>query len=946
MARPGGLLRQGLIAEPFNREVENMGKALLCMAALAVSIGGVGARGETLTGSVVTQEGSAAAGARVWAVKLSSQQLERVETTAGDQGRFTIEVAPGPWLINAILDDQGVANMDFVEVAAGREPQPVKLQLTPQGRLRGRLIESETGKPIVGGRFVLDDGRDPITDQDGRFEVPGLSKSRYHEAFVVAPGRERKRVLFELSEKPTTDLEVAIARGGKAIGRVIDLEGKPVGGAFIGRATSGSIPSLTGLWIRSDEQGRFEYDGLVLDRTSWLEANAPGFESHKREGLRLDSNGPSLSIEFRLARKPSTEPLQAAAGGFSTKASAPTAKVPNRRNVTGVVLDPAGKPIGQAKVRWGVQQSNTTIETKTDADGKFRLALVPVEADAVCVIPDDAGFAPGIEAVAGGGDQDVQVTLAKGHAVKGVVQDDQGAPFADVMVLPTVDQVGGRGLALWERRAKTDARGRFEVTGLPTEGVKFTFLREGISDLRDHVLELDKDAVVVMSAAGAIRGKVVDLDGKPVRNFRVLLNISRERQPDDKLGGFFAGFCGIGLSYSSDDGSFLIRNLGAESVQRVTVLAPGHGEVSIDRVVAEPLNRLTPEKALTFQVAKPYTLKVHAVEETTGKPIADARVALIFDDPAVDTQFAWGYHDASWGDSIHARSDAQGVADFTPLSFSEGTIIVQAPGYSRRNLGWRDAAKDVTVKLAPEAVVSGELIDDETGKPLTEALVRLVMIGGGGQVSTSISQADAGRFRIGELPGGDYSLSVEIPFGPNLHTERLALKAGQHETRTLKLSREKAAAAAIPKPPAKLFKIGDAAPEFTAKTLDDKPIALKDFHGKFVLLDFWATWCGPCVAEAPHLQSVYEAFGDDDRFAMISLSLDPTKDAVVKFLKDKNQPWTQVFLGDWSTDEVTKKYGVEAIPAILLLDPEGRIIAQDLRGAAVKEAVAKALKKD
>ena len=107
---------------------------------------------------------------------------------------------------------------------------------------------------------------------------------------------------------------------------------------------------------------------------------------------------------------------------------------------------------------------------------------------------------------------------------------------------------------------------------------------------------------MTMSAAGAIRGRVVDEQGKPVRNFRVLLNGSRGREPGDKFGGFFAGFCGTGLTYSSDDGSFLIRNLTAGSVVRVTVLAPGHGEASIDRVIAQPINRLTAKKPFTFRL--------------------------------------------------------------------------------------------------------------------------------------------------------------------------------------------------------------------------------------------------------------------------------------------------------------------------------------------------------
>ena len=923
-----------------------MGKARRCVAALMVAIGcGDGARGETLRGGVVAEDGSPAGGTRVWAAKLWTHQLERVETQADDRGGFSVDLGPGQWLIEASFGEQGVESMEHVAVTEGRSPNPVWLRLATQGRLRGRLVEAETGKPIAGGRLVLDNGLDPVTDQDGRLEVAGLSRRRYHESFVVAPGRERKRVLFEMSEKPVTDLEVRVPRGGKALGRVIDVDGKPIPGAFVGRSTSGSALSLTGLWERADDRGRFEYDGLVLDRTTWLDADADGYESSQHSGTRLDSGGGPLAIEFRLARNP------AARRPKGDRPAEPSAKVANRRDVSGVVLGPGEKPVAGATVRWGVDRSTETIETKTDAEGKFRLALVPDQPGVVAVIPEDPDLAPGVPMVQGRGEEEVRVTLSKGHVAKGVVRDDRGTPFAGMLVLPIINGVGSRGLALWERSTKTDPQGRFSVSGLPGSASTFTFLGEGVSDLRDHALELDMDNTVVMSAAGAIRGKVVDHEGKSVRSFRVLLNAPRERKPDDKFGGFFAGFCGIGLTYTSDDGSFLIRNLGAGSVQRVTVLAPGHGEGTIDRVVAEPLNHLAPDKSPTFRLAPASSLKVHAVEDGSGKPISDARASLIYDDPRLDANFSWGYHDTAWGDSAHARTDAQGVADFSPLSFGEGTILVQAPGYARRHLGWRDAAGEVTVSLKPEAVVSGELIDATTGRPLEAANISLSSPKGD-HIGASVHPGDAGRFRIGEVPEGTYGFSIRTNSGTDLHSEQLTLQPGQHETRTLRLSTATAAIGPLlrglttpgSKPPTKLLKVGDPAPEFSVETLDGKPLDLKDYRGKYVLLDFWATWCGPCLAEIPHLRKAHEEFGKDPKFAMISLSLDASKEDVAKFLKAGEQPWTQVSLGEWTKDPVTKKYGIELIPSILLLDPDGKIVAQGLRGAAIKDAVADALK--
>jgi peroxiredoxin len=136
---------------------------------------------------------------------------------------------------------------------------------------------------------------------------------------------------------------------------------------------------------------------------------------------------------------------------------------------------------------------------------------------------------------------------------------------------------------------------------------------------------------------------------------------------------------------------------------------------------------------------------------------------------------------------------------------------------------------------------------------------------------------------------------------------------------------------------------GDAAPDFSSRTLDGKPLKLSDFRGKYVLLDFWATWCAPCIAETPNMKTTYEAFGKDKRFVMISLSLDPEPAAPRKFVSSQGIAWTQDFLGDMSKDKVTRSYGVFSIPAIFLIGPDGKVLTANLRGSKIKEAVAAAL---
>jgi peroxiredoxin len=141
----------------------------------------------------------------------------------------------------------------------------------------------------------------------------------------------------------------------------------------------------------------------------------------------------------------------------------------------------------------------------------------------------------------------------------------------------------------------------------------------------------------------------------------------------------------------------------------------------------------------------------------------------------------------------------------------------------------------------------------------------------------------------------------------------------------------------------KLTHVGDAAPPFTARTLDGKDLKLTDYRGKYVLLNFWAAWSRPSADEVPRLKALYEAFGKDERFVMLGLSVDATADEARAFADKNGLRWPQAHVGSVLWSPVTAEYGINDIPAVWLIGPDGKVVAKDLRGDEIKAAIGKAL---
>ncbi len=136
-----------------------------------------------------------------------------------------------------------------------------------------------------------------------------------------------------------------------------------------------------------------------------------------------------------------------------------------------------------------------------------------------------------------------------------------------------------------------------------------------------------------------------------------------------------------------------------------------------------------------------------------------------------------------------------------------------------------------------------------------------------------------------------------------------------------------------------VLKPGDVAPDFEVPGLDGKFIRLSDYRGRYVLLDFWATWCGPCRAEMPGLKKLQEIYGNDKRFALIGLSLDDTMKAMGDFVKEQGLTWTHGHVGPSKKSPVPGRYGVRGIPRIVLIGPDGKIIKPNLTYEGARDAL-------
>ena len=759
--------------------------------------------------------------------------------------------------------------------------------------VRGRVTGPD-GAPVFGAEIKelhnYDyDVRSAQTTNDGSYSLKGIRQGEI-KLVVQADGLAPQiRTLLGLNETGVTvQFDFTLAKGKTFRGRVVDKDGKPIAGAIAQTDWDNQGLRKVAWETKTDADGRFEWNAAPDEPLQfWFEAEGFGW----KRGVLLRPS--EADHEIVLERKEVQSP-------------------PVR--VTGRAVDAATQqPLPSFKVSVGeVRHSELPPDYNAGTqgkDGEFRLTIdTPCFFPTYVILVEAEGYLPAKsqpQAVKDG-NKTLDFALKKGSGPSGAIRLADGRPAAYAMVYYCtlrdgvyIDKPGEtRQDVTRAAQVRADEKGRFS---LPTQHDAHSIIvlhDEGFAEVKAESLQSSTN--VVLAPWGRVEGQLL-VGTKPAADETICVQTMHYRYGDGVRS--FVPLSLWLLAQTDADGRFVIEKV-----------PPGERKIA---------------RRLSFRKGKPGTIpETHAFPlnvkagETTrvtiggmGRPVVGRVVVKGYDEPI------------DWLRDVH-------------------WLALKLPDPSDRPRPQRDDFADEPPffeALKEYSARHKAFWTSEEGRALERAYRRYV----------PVFSAD-GSFRVDDVPAGTYELTIKPTRGEDgsLGPSRLpgdgkpvgALTNGftipempngrsdePFDLGTLTLS------------VFKTLKVGQEAPLFETKTVAGEPLKLADYRGKFVLLDFWATWCGPCVAELPYLKAVWGMFGKEDRFAMIGLSLDGKTDAPRQFARTNGVEWTQGFLGDWAKTTVPGDYAVEAIPAIILIGPDGKIVAKDLRGPAIKAAVAKAL---
>lgn len=456
------------------------------------------------------------------------------------------------------------------------------------------------------------------------------------------------------------------------------------------------------------------------------------------------------------------------------------------------------------------------------------------------------------------------------------------------------------------RDAKTDERGEFELTSLPGDGGQVTATAAGFGRQSVTVAPLPaaEPLVIELLPERTVTIRVANDRGEPVP--QAVVEILDEPRSDFRT------------EVTREDGSLTVRGLHFHA--RTLLCRVTHRDLissgAFDRTLELPEDSAESSQELVIPRAGRIEGVVRAA--ATGEPIHGARVVT-----------GAGVND----DSPRAFTTVDGTFTITGVAGGDCVLTVHRTGFSPElqiaTVVPGETAR-IALTLTTSKPVSG-VVKDAGGKPVRGAMVSATGWRGEFTLGLRAMTDDEGRFQIDDPPADRFEVRI---LARGMQPLDAAVEPLAPNEFTLEGSVEAEPRVAV--------KEGDAAPELSFTLLSGRPVAIKDLRGKVVLLDFWATWCGPCVAEVPTLGEVHKRFGSRKDFEMYGVSLDADERALRTFIETRKLGWEHAF--GQSARDAADAFGVDGIPHVFLIGPDGKIVASDLRGDELIRRVEEALK--
>jgi protocatechuate 3,4-dioxygenase beta subunit len=912
-------------------------------------------------------ENSALPGASVW-TRANWSSLHDSQGTTDEEGRYTVALPAGTTTsLQLIVVHPGFAPIELRWARAEPIPESYTVSLEP-GVPIGGTVRDEQGRPIAGARVLLQIGAAPpggreryanseiaaaVTDDRGQWRSETLPASAGPGVRLDLVTTHPDHVVLKqavTAEALRAFTAAGVMKSGQSLsGTVLSPTGRPVAGAMV---IVQSRPDRSALSrIQTDREGRFR-TGPIVD-PNWREftivVRADGFASFAQT----------------LLVPPEIEPQ--------------TIRLSPRKPLHGRVVDARGRPVAGAVVISATELSFAGLdwEAETNVDGQFVWYDAPVTGTYILNVqkpPFRHLFAQMIP----GGSEDFTITLHRLQRVHGTVTDAETGRSIERFVL-----IRGSGPHRpgwppdWYRdSARSFSGSQFELTGDDIEQNAYHSIRieadgyEPAEFLRFHDSLEDVEHNFKLRKATLFTGTIHGSDGRPLAGVDVTLS-------------------GSGYDASVENGRLNPRP-GRNAAPRIRTGPDG-------RYAFQPQGR----RASVIAIHDAGFAVGSADDPAAASDLALAPwgrvegLVQIGDEPASAERVAGWLRTSSGSASLHYETHTLASGRFVLDRVAPGRLTVYRRVENQDRQGWT-ASHSVSVNVKPGETVRLQL--GGTGRPVVGRLaipdgVKLshFALGSGALApvlpepptpgdflgfdseqrsawwdafartpegrahvedrdrSYAVALRPDGTFRIEDVPAGRYLL--KLPFE--------GLSRGTREGRQA-FARSEVVVPEIPggrsdEPldigaiPLEVFpfhepNVGDRAPTIAAKAPDGRPLDLAVLRGRFVLLHLWSG--RPEDAEVvPHLKATYDLFGRDARFVMLGLIADETPGPVRRYAARHGLSWEQRFIGStYDPNPFEAAFGIWFPPAAFLIGPDGRILAKDLQGEAIKQAVTRALK--